>query len=200
MNDSLYDHYKDTCQIQRVACESRNKFFLFLMILVFVLGAFTFDPRGCEDAAAAVLAGYGFDLLVSGRVVQTLLWIAVLYTYIRYLQFMMSIERGYLYLNKLEHELKNHGCVIDREGDGYSMGWPLLSRAIDLLYKRFFIVLFEVVLLVKAIAEGFAFDIFTLIDWTVLILFSALTVLYWIYLKQVDKAYIEEDGLVDNLR
>ena len=116
MSDSLYDHYKDTCQTQRAACSLRNRFFLALLILVFALGAFTFDPQGCEDAAAAVLAGYGFDLSVSGRVVQTLLWVGVLYTYIRYLQLMTTIERDYLYLNKIERELKGQGCLIDREG------------------------------------------------------------------------------------
>ena len=100
MPDSLYDHYKDTCQTQHAACSLRNKFFLALLVLVFVLGAFTFDPQGCEEAAAAVLAGYGFNLSVSGRVIQTLLWVGVLYTYIRYLQLMTTIERDYLYLNK----------------------------------------------------------------------------------------------------
>ena len=158
-------------------------------MLVFVLGAFTFDPQGCEKAAAAVLAGYGFNLSVSGRVVQTLLWVGVLYTYIRYLQLMTTIEREYLYLNKLEHELKRQGCPIDREGSDYSMGWPLLSKAIDLLYKRFFIALFEIVLLTKAIAEGFTIDLFSIIDWAVYFLFTTLTVLYWIYLREVSKAY-----------
>lgn len=189
MSDSLYDHYKDTCEIQRAACESRNKFFLVLLVLVFALGAFTFDPQGCEDAARAVLAGYGFDLSVSGRVVQTLLWVGVLYAYIRYLQLMTTIERDYLYLNKMERGLKEQGHPIDREGDSCSIGWPLLSKVIDLLYKCFFVVLFEVVLFTKAIAEGLAFDVFALIDWTVLFLFTLLTVLYWIYLWQVDKVY-----------
>ncbi|MBM6953472.1 hypothetical protein [Enorma phocaeensis] len=198
MSDSLYDHYKDTCQTQRAACSLRNRFFLALLILVFALGAFTFDPQGCEDAAAAVLAGYGFDLSVSGRVVQTLLWVGVLYTYIRYLQLMTTIERDYLYLNKIERELKGQGCLIDREGTNYSMGWPLLSKAIDLLYKCFFIVLFEVVLFSKAIIEGFAINVFSLIDWTVLILFTALTVLYWIYLWEVNKAYDEMDVEVED--
>lgn len=189
MPDSLYDHYKDTCQTQHAACSLRNKFFLALLVLVFVLGAFTFDPQGCEKAAAAVLAGYGFNLSVSGRVIQTLLWVGVLYTYIRYLQLMTTIERDYLYLNKLEHELKRQGCPIDREGSDYSIGWPLLSKAIDLLYKRFFIALFEVVLFTKAFAEGLTIDVFSLIDWAVLFLFTTLTVLYWIYLREVNEAY-----------
>lgn len=189
MSDSLYDHYKDTCQTQHAACSLRNKFFLALLVLVFVLGAFTFDPQGCQDAAAAVLAGYGFNLSVSGRVMQALLWVGVLYTYIRYLQLMTTIERDYLYLNKLERELKRQGCPIDREGSDYSMGWPLLSKAIDLLCKLFFIALFEVVLLTKAFTEGFTIDVFSLIDWAALVLFTALTVLYWIYLWDVNKAY-----------
>ena len=69
------------------------------------------------------------------------------------------------------------------------MGWPLLSKAIDLLYKLFFIALFEVVLLTKAFTEGFTIDVFSLIDWAALVLFTALTVLYWIYLWDVNKAY-----------
>lgn len=196
MIDSLYDHYKDTCQAQRSACGSRNNFFLALLILVFALGAFAYDPQGGEDAAKALLAKYGFDLLVSGRVVQTLLWSAALYAYIRYLQLMTTIERNYLYLNKLESMMKSQGCPIDREGSNYSSEWPWLSMAIDWLYKRFFIVMFEVVLIVKAFTEGISLSTFSLIDWAVLIMFTMLTVLYWIYLHQVEEAYetIDEKG------
>ena len=86
------------------------------MILVFALWAFTFDPQGCEDAMRAVLAGHGFDLAVSGKVIQTLLWVGVLYAYIRYLQLMTTIERSHLYQDKLERQLKEQGCPIDREG------------------------------------------------------------------------------------
>lgn len=73
MSDSLYDHNKDKFEIQRAVCESRNKFFLALLILVFVLVTFTFDPQGFEDATRTVLAGHGFDLSVSGKAVRTLL-------------------------------------------------------------------------------------------------------------------------------
>lgn len=69
----------------------------------------------------------------------------MLYAYIRYLQLMTTIERSYLYQGKLERQLKEQGCPIDREGDDYSIGWPLLFKAIDLLYKVFFIVLFELI-------------------------------------------------------
>ena len=72
---------------------------------------------------------------------------------------MTTIERFYLYLNMMERRLKEQWYSIDREGDNYSIGWSLLLRAIDLLYKCFFIVLHA-----KAIAEGFAFGIFTLIN------------------------------------
>ena len=58
--------------------------------------------------------------------------------------------------------------------------------------------LFEVVLFSKAIIEGFAINVFSLIDWTVLILFTALTVLYWIYLWEVNKAYDEMDVEVED--
>lgn len=189
MSGSLYDHYKDTCQTQHAACSLRNKFFLALPVLVFVLGAFTFDPQGCEKAAAAVLAGYGFNLSVSGRVMQTLLWVGVLYTYIRYLQLMTTIEREYLYLNKLEHELKRQGCPIDREGSDYSMGGPFFKGHRPTVQTIFHRTVLEIVLLTKAIAEGFTIDLFSIIDWAVFFLFTTLTVLYWIYLREVNKAY-----------
>lgn len=102
---------------------------------------------------SAVLSRYGFNLALSGGAVQSSLWVGVLYMYVHYLQLMTTIERGYLYQSKLEHRLKEQGCPIEREG-GYSSGWPLLSKAIDALYKIVFIMLFEVVLVTKAIAEG----------------------------------------------
>lgn len=51
--------------------------------------------------------------------------------------------------------------------------------------------LLEVVLVVKAITGGFSLDVFTLIDWTTLALFTLLTVLYWVNPRQVYKAYDE---------
>lgn len=112
-----------------------------------------------------------------------------MYAYIRYLQLMTTIERSYLYQGKLERHLKEQGCPIDREGgDDYSIGWPLLFKAIDLLYKVFFIVLFELVLMVKAITGGvISLDVFTLIDWIALAIISLPAVLNCVYLRQGDR-------------
>lgn len=190
----LYDHYKDSCERQTTALRDRNRFFLATLVLTFLLGVFAYNPQDGVDLAKSMLAKYGLDVSISGQTLQSFLWCSVLYVYIRYLQLMTTIERGYLYLNKLEEDLKKNGVLIEREGANYSRDWPLLSRVIDWLYKVFFIVLFEFVLIYKVTQEGFPGDVFTIIDWSVLVAFSILTVLYWCHLDKIDAAYDERNN------
>lgn len=85
--------------------------------------------------AQTLLAKYGIDYALSGKVLQTMLWCGVLYAYLRYLQSVSTVERGYLYLSDIEKQLRESGLSINREGEAYSIEWPLLSKAIDALYK-----------------------------------------------------------------
>lgn len=189
MEDKLYDHYKDSNEKQAIAIRARNRFFLATLALIFLLAFFAYDPAGGEEIAHAIFVKYGINYKLSIRVLQTMLWCGVLYTYVRYLQSMTTVERGYLYLNDVEKKLRELELLINREGEAYSNEWPCLSKAIDILYKYFFIIVFNVVLISKAISEGFCLNPFCVVDWSVLVIFFCLSALYWVFLYKVDEKY-----------
>lgn len=60
MSDSLYDHNKDKFEIQRAVCESRNKFFLALLILVFCPRGVHVRPAGLRGRHKGRFSGVRF--------------------------------------------------------------------------------------------------------------------------------------------
>lgn len=75
-------------------------------------------------------------------VIQTLLWILVLYVFMRYCQLNIYVERQYKYLSDIENELLENGLKISREGKNYNENYPVVLCVIDFLYKWFFPILF----------------------------------------------------------
>lgn len=195
MAEYTYDHYKDTCSKQDSALGDRNRFFLATATFACLLAAYAYDPDAATGLASMWLSRYGIDLLVSARVVQTALWLGTLYSYMRYLQASTTVERRYLYINELEAKLREEGDErISREGVGYSVGWPMVSRVIDFLYKYVFVAALCLVCAIKLFSEFPSFSIVTLADLACCLLVLVLSALYVIFIRKVDAAYDGPDG------
>lgn len=72
-------------------------------------------------------------------VLQTLLWIMIIYATIQYIQSVLYVERSYRYQSKLEKELSREiRKAINREGGNYTENYPMVSNFIaDKLRKLF---------------------------------------------------------------
>ncbi len=150
----LYDHYKDTYALSKVAQERRNKSFVCLCILETVAYLWAVDPQKMIVALQSyeILSGF---VNLGHEIIQTFLWMMIVYVLIRYVQDMIYVERQYGYLTKLE--IKISSIVADemfsRESSNYLKEYPKILNLIDLFYKMVMPVLFLVLNFVHIIME-----------------------------------------------
>lgn len=150
----LYDHYKDTYALSKVAQERRNKSFVCLCILETVAYLWAVDPQKMIVALQSyeILSGF---VNLGHKIIQTFLWMMIVYVLIRYVQDMIYVERQYGYLKKLE--IKISSIVADemfsRESSNYLKEYPKILNLIDLFYKMVMPVLFLVINFVHIIME-----------------------------------------------
>ena len=119
-------------------------------------------------------------------VLQTLLWILIIYVMIQYIQSVLYVERSYRYQSKLEKELSQKiRKVISREGDSYTENYPMVSNFIELFYKMFCPILFLVINSVHIYKEWIQIPKvnFRLICDTVL--YAASFVILWFYFFEI---------------
>ena len=140
----LYDHYKETDELRRNAQSKRDKSFL----CVCILEAFSFFLLIKPQETLVIFCDsinrqFEINISLGLGVLQTLLWILVIYVTIRYIQSILCVERLYLYQDKLEKKLsKEIRKTISREGDSYTENYPMVSNFIELFYKMFCPILF----------------------------------------------------------
>ena len=150
----LYDHYKETFALSKAAQERRNKSFVCLCILETVAYLWALDPEKMKAALQSyeILSGF---VNLGHEIIQTFLWMMIVYVLIRYVQDMVYVERQYGYLTKLE--IKISSIVADemfsRESDNYLKEYPKILNLIDLFYKMVMPVLFLFINLVHIIME-----------------------------------------------
>ena len=178
----LYDHYKDTYALSKVAQERRNKSFVCLCILETVAYLWAVDPQKMIVALQSyeILSGF---VNLGHEIIQTFLWMMIVYILIRYVQDMIYVERQYGYLTKLE--IKISSIVADemfsRESSNYLKEYPKILNLIDLFYKMVMPVLFLVINFVHIIME-WQYDQKNMLS--VLcdsIIFTAIFIITWFY-------------------
>ena len=151
----LYDHYKETYEILTHQIKQRNKMFVFSFIVSCVVLLFAFDPAEYRN----LLFGYiydqfSIDLSSQFFVLQTFLWIVLLYVTLRYSQAFVNIERTYSYLDSLERKIHELSQVdFDREGGHYARNFSLPSKYSNYIYKFIFPAVSVMIAVIKIISE-----------------------------------------------
>lgn len=154
--DVLYDHYKETFKLSKDAQAQRNRCFVILCFLE----AISFLMIIQSDVAISVLSGmvskYSESHIVLGStILQTLLWVLVAYTLIRYVQQNTYIERQYAYIEELESSISKSldGAKFDRESKNYLNEYPIVLDVIDIFYKWFAPILFITINISRIVIE-----------------------------------------------
>lgn len=186
-SEIIYDHYKETDELRRNAQGKRDKSFVFVCILEVFSFFLLIKP---EEALTIFLDGinnkWETSISLGLGVLQTLLWILVIYATIQYIQSVLYVERSYRYQSKLEKELSQEiRKVISREGDNYTENYPMVSNFIDLFYKMFCPILFLVINSVHIYKEWVQTPKvnFRLVCDTML--YTALFVILWFYFFEI---------------
>lgn len=154
--DVFYDHYKETFKLSKDAQAQRNRCFVILCFLE----AVSFLMIIHSDAATSILLGIinkssEIQIVLGTTVIQTLLWILVAYTLIRYVQHNTYIERQYEYIAELEEHITKllGGAKFDRESKNYLKDYPVALNIIDIFYKWFVPLLFVIINVVRIVIE-----------------------------------------------
>jgi hypothetical protein len=135
---------------------------------------------------------------VGVAIVQTLVWILLLYISIRYFQLNMSIERQYAYIHKLERQLQGAGLSVSREGESYLSGYPKVLDAIHVIYTWVFPLLLILLAAAKAILEWpspYNIQLAVIIDTIIALIIIVLTILYVYSLKHKPKSSSEDNAI-----
>lgn len=182
----LYDHYKETISIIKDNIRERNRFF----ILFFMIMAFQFLFAVVPDSIASILVNvvnnvYNIDISEQVTIIQSLLWLILLYFTMRYYQSTVFIERQYKYIHNLELQISTIiNAKFDRESSDYLQYYPKMNDMIDLMYKWVFPMLYCVVICLKIGTEikNTVFSFSIIFDCLMFAFCFSLTILYLVFL------------------
>ena len=184
----LYSHYQETNTLNSDAKKRRDKEFVLLCIIEALSFLVLVKPTEVyEGLLKSVEISYGISINIGINIIHTLIWILMVYMTIKYVQDMLSVERNYRYLEKLEKEikLKSDIEVFEREGDDYKNEYPMVLNFIDLFYKMLCPLLFMAINIIHIVKEWkFAEQTrITLVLDTVF--FVSISIILWFYFFEI---------------
>lgn len=182
----LYDHYKETFSLIKENLSQRNYFFVMVFLVMILQFLFAASPESITSLMiTAVRQQYGIDITDLTNILQSLLWLILLYLTMRYYQSTIFIERQYHYIHLLEADIAKYAKIkFDREGGSYLSHYPKINDFIDLLYKWVFPVIYCLIISYKIITElcSSKFSFTGMLDIVLFLACFILTVLYLLFL------------------
>lgn len=182
----IYDHYKETCKLNKEVQIRRNRSFIVLCFLEAISFLILIRPeKAFEIFQNSINKELNITLELSNTILQTLLWTLIAYVMIRYVQDMLYIEKGYKYLEKLEKEISKEIKGFTREGEDYSKNYPMVLNFIDLFYKILMPIIFVGINITKIYKEWIILDKITLAFLCDTVLFLVIFIIMWFYFFEI---------------
>ena len=134
----LHDHYKDTFSYTRDHIKSRDRFFLYaLIILTFQFFQISSPADSSQALTSFIEKTIGFKLSIDEGFIGSLLWFGLLSVVVRYFQTTVTVERQYDYVHRLEDvlsSLSGGDRLISREGHAYLTERPVFIQWMQIVY------------------------------------------------------------------
>ena len=158
MNQSLevlYDHYKDTYQLNLLVQKERDRLFVKLCLTLTTLLLIIVDPNTLSILASTIVENELKIIIPHSLViVQSFLWALLLYFFASYFRKILYIERQYVYIYELEVVIAE---ILDkkftREGNSYLEDYPMILNFTHYLYQLIFPVLSIIIVVYKIYLE-----------------------------------------------
>jgi hypothetical protein len=130
----LYDHYKDTYALHLEMAKRRDNFFVMLCIGITLLFCFLLKPSEVFNSIYKMAKDYfSLELPFQITIIQSFVWVIVLYLFMRYIQTNIYIERQYKYIAQLENEITEKLKVkFNRESGNYENEYPFVLNIIHI--------------------------------------------------------------------
>lgn len=98
--DLIYDHYKTTMDIIANTEKKRGQLFIYIGVVEIINFMFLIYPSELiKSLNKYFTATYNFEVDISILIIQSAIWIIIVYTLLRYYQLNIHIERQYKYLH-----------------------------------------------------------------------------------------------------
>lgn len=189
--DIYYDHYKETNELNKAAHVRRNKNFIVLCILEAISFLMIVNPDFmCALINETARKHLEYPIKVSNSILQSLIWVLIMYVLMRYVQDTLYVERQYGYLDLLEKKIAvllkegKDDNIFSREGANYLKDYPMVLNLIDLFYKMFAPIFFTFINVVRIKQEwncGIE-KIFLICD---TVIFVGIIVITWFYFFEI---------------
>lgn len=129
----LYDHYKDTFELQKGYLAKRDHLTVLLMILAVLLIGLIFEPNYISNKLNAIIQAQIDNLVFDFEFINTGLIIAFFWFSLQYYMVVLQIEKMYKYLDQCEESLclGYTGFKINREGAYYLKLYPWMKTCAD---------------------------------------------------------------------
>ncbi|MDR2408203.1 MAG: hypothetical protein LBE13_08840, partial [Bacteroidales bacterium] len=97
---------------------------------------------------------FSLELPFQITVIQSFVWVIVLYLFMRYIQTNIYIERLYKYIKQLENRIEEQAEVIfNRESKSYEVKYPLILNIIHIIYVWIFPIMSILIITLKIYFE-----------------------------------------------
>ncbi len=191
----LYDHYKETFRYLRDYIKTRDRYTLFILIVIFFNLCQICDPDQSLSILTNVISSrLGVDLQYNISLVKSAILFLLLSLSIRYFQIVIQIERQYKYVHSVEEKLSKNGLEISRESKMYLDQYPTFLCFAHQIYTIVFPAILIVVIIIRFLMELKEYIIigdiiFFFIDIVLIILIFIATILYllWIHFRDFRK-------------
>lgn len=182
----LYDHYKETFSIIKENIVQRNRFFVMVFLVVTLQFLFASSPDSVSYLIISIVQKqYKIDISNQMSIIQSFLWLILLYLTMRYYQATIYIEKQYNCIYSIEKDLSDCNKIkFDRESGNYLSNYPKMSDFVDILYKWVFPIIYCWIICYKIITEYITskFTFLLLLNSILFISCFVLTVLYLLFL------------------
>lgn len=194
----LYDHYKETFSRIKESLNDRNHFFVMVFIVIAVQFLFATSSDTISSVIISlILEKYKIDISEQMSILQSLLWLILLYLTMRYYQINVYIERQYNYIHSLEKNIAREANIkFDREGGDYLSNYPKMNSFMDILYKWILPIIYCLIICYKIIIEYIVskFSFILMLNTILFISCFVLTVLYLIFLHGKNNNVTDENN------
>lgn len=182
----LYDHYKETFSIIKETIIQRNRFFVMVFLVMTLQFLFALSPDSISYLIIGIVQKqYEIDISNQMSIIQSFLWLILLYLTMRYYQATIYLEKQYNCIHSIESDISNiEHITFDRESGNYLSNYPKMSDFVDILYKWVFPIIYCLIICYKIVTEYITlkFSFLLLLNSILFISCFILTILYLVFL------------------
>lgn len=194
----LYDHYKETVSIIKNTIAQRNRFFVMVFIVVALQFLFATSPDSISYLIIGIIKKqYEVDISNQMSIIQSFLWLILLYLTMRYYQATVYIEKQYKCIYSIETDISRIEQIkFDRESENYLSNYPKMSDFIDVLYKWIFPIIYCMIICYKIVSEFITskFNLLLVLNTILFVSCFVLTILYLVFLHSRHNSDTGENG------